>query len=453
MTEFNRKQGTDVEIALGDLKGYFLRFAKPKEKHRLGAECELFGLFEKTGQPIPYFGKQGIEGVLNGFVEKFRWTKKEEKGHVIALERGGDFITLEPGAQVELSASPVRTLNEVEKQIKTFHQEIKAIGMDLGIVWLSVGTQPLAKAGEMPWVPKARYEIMRRYLAAHGSRSHDMMQRTATNQFNVDFESEGDALEVMKIVFRLAPFAITAFANSPLFEGRVTGYQSYRNHIWHGTDADRSGLIQIFAEGNGSLDDYLDYVLDVPAFFIIRQNEWIPLEGITFRQYLEKGFGFYRATLEDFNLHLTGIFPECRIKDHIEIRGLDAQAPQFIMAAFAFWKGILETLDTRSAALDLVKDLTWPELKELYRDLPHQGLNVHVGACSAGEISRKLFEIALFGLSSTSRGSGQSADRIYLERFFHEYAGISKTPAEDVLANWSRLNSGKWLSAFERCLV
>lgn len=454
MTEFNQNEATGFQIALKDLRGYFSAFAKSKEKHRLGAECEIFGLLKSTGQPIPYFGRQGIEGVLDELAQQFKWKKREENKHIIALERGNDLVTLEPGGQIELSASPVKTLREVDAQIKSFHRELKTVGEKLGVAWLSMGTQPLARAGEMPWVPKARYEIMRRYLATHGARSHDMMQRTATDQFNVDFESESHALEIMQMTFRIMPFVVTAFANSPLFEGRVTGYQSFRNHIWQGTDPDRSGLIENIASGGGSFEEYLDYVLDIPMFFIIRQREWIPLNGITFRNFLEKGFGIRHATMEDFNLHLTAIFPECRLKDHLEIRGMDAQSPEFIMAVFAFWKGLLENTETLRAALDVVKPFTYFEIQELYRDLPHEGLSKKADARSAGEISKQLFEIALFGLSSTKNAESQKTDLTFLRPFYDKFVKQFKTPAGEVLENWDKASSNnKWPAALEPFLL
>ncbi len=454
MTEFNQNKATEFQISLNDLRSYFSQFAKPKEKHRYGAECEIFGLWKTTGQPIPYFGRQGIEGVLDELVQQFQWKKREENKHIIALERGKDLVTLEPGGQVELSASPVKTLREVDEQIKSFHRELKTVGEKLGIVWLSIGAQPFARAGEMPWVPKARYEIMRRYLATHGARSHDMMQRTATNQFNVDFESEPHALEIMRLTFRIMPFIVTAFANSPLFEGRVTGYQSFRNHIWQGTDPDRSGLIENFAAGGGSFEEYLDYALGVPMFFIIRQREWVPLDGITFRKFLEKGFGPHRATLEDFNLHLTTIFPECRLKDHLEIRGMDAQMPECIMAVFAFWKGLLENAETLRAGLDVVKHLTYFEIQELYRDLPHEGLSKKADVRSAGEISKQLFDIALFGLSSAGNAKSQKTDRAFLEPFYERFVRRFKTPADEVLTNWNKTSShDKWPTALASFLI
>jgi len=425
-------------IRLHDLYDYFGQFAKVKEDHRFGLECEVFGLDEKTARPIPYFGSRGIEGVLDGLVEDFGWQRLRENTRVIALERGDDSITLEPGGQLELSAAPVRTLAEVDRQIKLFRRELKQIGEKIGIRWLSMGAQPLASARQMPWVPKARYEVMRTYLAAQGHRAHDMMQRTATNQFNVDFESEADAVEKMRLIFRMAPFINTAFANSPIFDGKRSDFLSHRVFIWQGTDPARTGLLEPFLGKRGSFEAYLNYVLDVPTFFIVREGEWIPLEGLPFRQFMDKGFGSYRAEMADFDLHLSTVFPECRLKKHIEIRGADAQAPDFIIAPCAFWKGILATSEVRLCALAEVEEFTWTELNTFYRELPRVGLSMLTGGRPAAEVVKKLFKLALFGLASSEQasGGGLRSEAAFLEPFVERFVYKGITPAEEIRKAW-----------------
>lgn len=429
-----RSEGKLLTVdSMRDLERYFHAGAKPKSEHRIGIECEIFGIDKSTGRPIPYFGNGGVESVLNYLADTFAWKKIEENGHVIALERDADSITLEPGGQIELSAGPVRALHDVDGQILGFQSELKAAGDQMNVSWLSIGVTPFSKASDMPWVPKERYRIMRRYFENHGPRSHHMMQRTATDQCNLDYENEADAVEKMRVVCRICPFIVASFAHSPLFEGHPSGYQSYRTYIWQGTDPDRTGLLRFFVESRGSFSEYLDYILDVPAFFIVRGREWIPLHGLRFREFISSGFQGHRATLADFELHLSTVFPECRLKQHIEVRCIDAQAPEFIIASFAFWKGILSSSECRTAALDIVREFSTEDIFLFYRVLPKEGLCARAGKQTGSEISKKLFETALAGLLGD--------EQKYLELFYNCYVTRNQTPADELL---KRYQTGKF---------
>ena len=438
---------SESPISGTDLAGYFAGHAKPKGEHRYGLECEIFGLNAATGRPIPYFGKEGVEGVLDHLAHAYGWKRVEEHGRVIALERTGHYITLEPGGQVELSAAPVKTLSEIDRQIRNFHEELRAAGKALGMVWLSTGTQPFATASAMPWVPKARYQIMRDFLSTKGPRAHDMMQRTATNQFNVDFENEADAMTKLRVIYRIAPFAITSFAHSPLFNGRLTGRKSFRMFIWQGTDPARTGLIPfLLRDGPASFEDYVHYLLDTPAFFIVRAGQWIPLDGMTFRAFLEKGCRGHRATWADFRLHLTTVFPEGRLGSHIEIRGMDAQAPAFVVTVCAFWKGILAA---PAAALDVVKEFSAEDLEDYYHTLPRHGLSVRVGKRRAGQVARALFDAALGGL----RRSSEPDDRNFLMPFVERYVEKERTPADDLIEHWKPVRKEVFPSSLRALLL
>ena len=54
------------------------------------------------GRPVPYEGAPGLAEVLGRLATR-GFSATREDGHIIALERGADRITIEPGGQLELS--------------------------------------------------------------------------------------------------------------------------------------------------------------------------------------------------------------------------------------------------------------------------------------------------------------------------------------------------------------
>src|SRR3990167_6314504 len=209
-----------------DLHGYFQAHAKPQGEERVGIECELFGVHKETGEALPYSGDIGIERILNEIAYEFGYEPICENDHTIALQKGGTIISLEPGGQVELSAEPVRSIHEVKAQLDGFFFELKTIAHFIGPVeWIATGIHPFSSLDDIEWIPKRRYEIMARYLGRQGKRAHDMMKRTATNQVNLDYHSEEDAIEKIHLALAIPPIAAAMFANSSISRGKLNGYE------------------------------------------------------------------------------------------------------------------------------------------------------------------------------------------------------------------------------------
>src|SRR5690606_16015619 len=135
-----------------------------------------------------------VLAIFERLVQRHGWTPSHEHGDgpVIALTRERSSVTLEPGAQVELSASPLPDVHAVAAELRGHLGELRALSDELNLCWLSLGFHPTARPEDIPWVPKERYPIMRRFLPTKGARALDMMQRTCTVQANFDYESEDD---------------------------------------------------------------------------------------------------------------------------------------------------------------------------------------------------------------------------------------------------------------------
>ena len=359
---------------------------------------------------------------------------------MIALRRSDTWVTLEPGGQVELSAPPVRTVFEIEKQLETFARELKEIkGYFPDITWLSVGFHPFSSLEELPWVPKRRYDLMAAYLKSRGPLAHEMMKRTATNQINLDFPDEATALSQLGVIFGITSIVSALFAHSGFSEGKPNGFLTRRVHIWDHTDPDRCGLLVEFAKEGKSFRDYVEYLLEMPMIFIVREDRWIPMGGISFRKFLKKGKDSQRATLSDFELHLSTAFPEARFKRYLEIRGVDAQRFPLIPSVAAFWKGILYEDEIRKKTWSLVRDFTSKERLKLHESVPKEGFNAKLGKAPILELARELYRLSCEGLTRQA-SKGERSECVYLERMNEEILKPGRTPAEQLLEKWK----GEW---------
>ena len=441
MSTLVREQESRLLESEEELYSYFQQFAKPDSERQVGIECEFFGIYRETGQALPYLGPTGIEAILSRLSAAFHYEPVLEDGHVIALKRGNTMVTLEPGGQVELSAPPVANIFEVESVLQSFTRELHEIKKYFPkITWLSVGIHPFSPLDEISWVPKKRYSLMADYLKSHGTLSHEMMKLTATDQVSLDFSDEQTAFEQFRVIFAISPIASAIFANSCFSSGKPNGFLTRRVHIWQHMDPDRSGLLLQFIEEGKNFRDYVNYLLDMPMMFILRQEKWIPMNGVSFRKFLREGKDGEHATWGDFELHLSTAFPEARFKQYLEIRGIDAQKPALIPAVAAFWKGILYDETIRRKTWDLVRNFKPEERMNLYQEVPRLGLRARLGKTCVMELAEVLYRLSCEGLGRQEAGEHPS-ECVYLDRMNEEILKPRRTPAEKLLEefHWGRV--------------
>ena len=249
-------------------------------------------------------------------------------------------MTLEPGAQLELSGDKAENIHQVCAELRAHLREIAPLSRAMGVRWLGVGFHPFAHREDFEWVPKQRYAVMREYLPTRGGHAVDMMLRTCTVQVNLDYASEADAMRKMRVALALAPATTAMFANSPWKEGRPHGGVTYRGRVWLDVDPDCSGLLPALWKRGSRFDDYVEWALDVPMFLFKRGGHAIANTGQTFRSFLKSGYEGHVATMEDWKTHLNTLFPEVRLKKTIEVRGADVQSTDLACALPALWTGI-----------------------------------------------------------------------------------------------------------------
>ena len=332
---------------------------KPKTDWRIGTEHEKFGWLTDSRKPLPYGGVRSISALFSG-LERFGWTPVREGDNVIGMTRNDANISLEPGGQFELSGAPLTSVTGVAAELQNHLDEVKSIAEPLGIRFMGIGAAPEWRGDDMPVMPKGRYRLMTDYMGRVGTHGTQMMYRTCTVQVNLDYASEADMVKKLRVALALQPVATALFASSPFFEGKLNGHKSWRSRIWRGLDNSRTGMLPFaFDEGFG-FQAYVDWVLDVPMYFVYRDGKYINALGQSFRDFLKGKLSALpgeKPTLSDWADHMTTVFPEARVKKYIEMRGADCGDQAHIVALPAFWVGLMYDQTALDAAWDLVKGL------------------------------------------------------------------------------------------------
>src|SRR5262245_19520223 len=444
MTDFRASgQAAPIE-SIDQLVEEFHGSAKPRERWTIGTEYEKLAVDPWTGGAVSFSGPRGIETLLRELAERFAWEPQEENGRTVALRRGRASITLEPGGQVELSGEPYRTLHETRDELAAHVCELSAVGHELGIVFLGLGIQPVSTLDEIEWVPKQRYAIMRDYMPRVGSMGHRMMKQTATVQANIDYADERDAMRKLRIGMATSPIVNAIFANSCISDGGSNGQLSFRGHIWTDTDRARCGLLPFAFRRDASFADYVSWALDVPLYFVLREGSYrTEVTGVPFRRFLDTGLDGEPATLDDWRLHLTTLFPEVRLKGYLELRSADSQPPSRVLAVPALVKGIFHEPDCLDAADDLVKRWGFDECAALYREVTRGGMRARMKGIGVLDLARELHAIADEGLRRQRELDSEGRDeRLYLEPI-REFVSGGRSPAQIAADRWSRALTGR----------
>ena len=408
-------------------------YGTPRAEWRIGGEFER-ALVRSDGRPVAYNEPDGIRWVLEQLhARQPGWSIVAEAGNPIALTRPDmSSITLEPGGQVELSGAPHKTLAALEAEMNENRDSLLELAEGRDLRWIAAGLTPVTAIESIPWMPKGRYAVMREYLPQRGDLALFMMKGTCSVQANWDFLDEADCAKKVRVTSGLAALTTAIFANSPLYKGQPTGFKSYRGHIWTRTDPDRTG----FPPGlraDYSHERWVDYLLDVPMMFYVRDGRFTPAEGRSFRTFMEHGIDGQHPTASDWSLHQTSVFPEVRIKHTIEVRGADCVDHRRAMGFCALFTGLLYCDSAQDEALQFVAELERHGTRESrFEEACRSGLEGTIGERSIADWARDLGDIARRGIERCRPG-----DAALLEPLLQ---GIhdGRSPADDLLDAWAR---------------
>src|SRR5512143_3562427 len=166
---------------VGDLCRWFAARERPRADWKVGLEHEKLGAQAGGLAPLPYEGPAGVAAVLHAF-SRFGYEPFLEEGRIIASQRTGLTVSIEPGGQLELSGSPFADVHVVAAELDRHLAECREIGRELGVEFLAAGYRPWGTVATTPTMPKKRYLAMRPYLTAHGRLAADMMSMTGSAQ-------------------------------------------------------------------------------------------------------------------------------------------------------------------------------------------------------------------------------------------------------------------------------
>jgi glutamate--cysteine ligase len=416
---------------------------KPKADWRIGTEHEKL-VFHRSDHRAPSYDEPGgIRDILLS-MQEFGWEPVEEGGKVIALRGADGAVSLEPAGQLELSGAPLENLHETCAETGRHLEQVKAIGERCDVSFLGLGMWPDKTREELPVMPKGRYEIMMRHMPRVGTMGLDMMLRTCTIQVNLDYSSEADMVKKFRTGLALQPLATALFANSPFTEGKPNGYLSYRSHIWSDTDPQRTGMLPFVFDEDFGYERWVDYMLDVPMYFVFRDGKYIDAAGMSFRDFLKGELPALPGELPreaDWWDHLSTAFPEVRLKSFLEMRGADGGPWNRICALPAFWVGLLYDQSALDAAWDLVKDWSMEEREALRGAVPKQALDAALpGGGRLQDLAKEVLAIARSGLSARARLNTSGDNETGFLETLDEIVASGKVPAQRLLD----LYHGEW---------
>ncbi|CDZ66186.1 Glutamate--cysteine ligase [Neorhizobium galegae bv. orientalis] len=437
--------------SVSELSAYLAKGPRPRQDFRIGTEHEKFAFFRADNSPVPYFGDASISALLKGMEKKLGWEPILDGENIIGLgeQSGMGAISIEPGGQFELSGAPVESIHQTCRESNHHLAVLREIAEPMGIRFLGIGGSPKWTLAETPRMPKSRYDIMTRYMPKVGSKGLDMMYRTCTIQVNLDFSSEADMAAKMRVSMKLQSIATALFASSPFTEGKPNGLVSWRGDIWRDTDNQRSGVLPFVFRPDFGFADYVEWALDVPMYFVVRDGKYHDCTHVTFRQFMNgalKGeIKDWEPTMGDWTNHLSTLFPDVRLKRFLEMRGADGGPWRRICALPAFWVGLLYDDTALADAETLTADWTVEDVIAMRDAVPAKGLKAEIRGRSVLDVAREAVAISKAGLKARARLNGEGQDESIFLQPLDEVLARKTTMADEMLS----LYHGRWNGSVE----
>ena len=397
---------------------------------RLGIELEQH-IVRDDLSAVAYDDVFGSRWILEQFMRAreggFQNATYTPEGALIGAARAGATLTLEPAAQLELSAGPYDDLGTSLAELERYQAQLDALLGAVGERALPLGYHPSARATDLKLIPKVRYDFMNRYLGAVSPYGPCMMRGSASTQVSIDFADEADCTRKMRLAGFCVPLLSLISDNSPVFEGAPRTHQLVRTQIWRHLDPARSGIAP-----SSSWRAYAEWILSVPAIVapgeVTAGRSACHIGDVTSRttcchltpeaaraaasphvtaetgwHYDERTFGDIYAdepmTEADVEHALSMVFPDVRLKRYLEIRPGDALPPAHAVAYAALVKGLFYSELSLAAMEELFAGLTCEDIEAAKTALMAEGYAAEV----YGRPVEDLVD-ALFGLACTALG-------------------------------------------------
>ena len=232
----------------------------------------------------------------------------------------GSLVTVEPGGQVEISSLPSPSVGDlvamVDQEIAALDALLETAGLCRGEAGIDAHRPP-ARLLEVP-----RYAAMQRFFDGRGPWGSAMMCSTASTQICVDAGEAADVPLRWRALHSVGPALVALFANSPVVQGRMTGWASNRLRATLGTCPPFTHPVRSDRDPVGS---WIDRVMAAPVVCVRRAcGHWAPHRPMSFAAWVS-GAGETPPTFDDLEYHLSTLFPPVRPRGYVEVRYLDAQ--------------------------------------------------------------------------------------------------------------------------------
>jgi glutamate--cysteine ligase len=324
------------------------RFFSPQHSgtpRTIGVELELIAVHASTGLPaLPRDeSAKSTAAVLSQLGKREGWVEEVVENDPPSWTlKDGAHISFEPGGQIEISSPPNATATGALRTTQSLAALIRDAMLPAGIELTACGIDPHNGIEAVPLqLLRDRYARMTRFFDAIGPSGVRMMRQTAAVQINV--ERGRSPVARWNLLNSLAPFIVALFANSRRYAGKSTEHASYRAHLWRTLDPSRTGLP---CDATDAAARYLAFALDAKA---MRSSDGTrPWLG--FREWMRTD----ALSENDWQFHLSTLFPEVRPKEFFEIRSADAIDSEYLAAPVVFVTGIVYDEESAASASQLM---------------------------------------------------------------------------------------------------
>lgn len=406
-----KQKGLKMEAYdINEIVEYFRSGCKTDSKSYLGLELEHFIVDKETGKNIDYYGEGGIEEILKGISPFFDETAMSN-GHVIGLNSRNIKITLEPGAQIEISIKQQKKLADTAKIYDAFIFMIEPVLAARNYEMVTLGYLPRSKVDEISLIPKDRYKYMDVYFRKSGICGRNMMRGTAATQVSIDYGSEKEFMIKYRAASILAPVLSLISDNSPVFEGGLYEKNLLRQYIWENVDYDRPMTVPSLDDPYFGFRQYAGFVYGVPQ--IISAEAGSDISGKD--KYLPKNlYAGRKIEKTDIETILSMVFPDVRLKTYIEIRVADSMPIEYVISYMALIKGLFMDTGRLESLIALLGQVKVADIVDARKELIKNGFDGIIYGRDVKTIIRKIYNLAESQLADEELGYlGTLRDMIY----------------------------------------
>jgi glutamate--cysteine ligase len=398
----------------------------PSPRPCLSAE-DVYHFVEEQCFPDRTDGRVGVE--LEWLVVDADGRRAPLAATMAAADRchltGGSSVTYEPGGQLELSSLPETTWDRTCAALTTDLLEVTAALAADGLRLVGTGLDPTHHPCRV--VDSPRYRAMEAFFDSGGEEipgaGRTMMANTAAVQINLDVGRRAGHAARWELAHAIGPVLLAAFANSPVQEGKPSGWRSTRWAAWQAIDRTRTRPALGAASGTaGPVRDWADFALGARVLLVRQGDRSLPVvDDLTFAGWMAAGHESGWPTVEDFRYHLTTLFPPVRARGWLELRMVDALADPWWRSAVAVSTTLLEDPEAAEGAA-----LAAAPCAGRWVDAARHGLTHPVLAAGA----RACFELALEALE---RGGADPSAVAATAEYAERYVLRGRCPADDTL--------------------